>query len=73
VELDHVPAMSELMADVHADGVRVFELLNDLHENSQDLYLGRVAWLAMVRIRVLETRLAEAKAECATFESRLRA
>ena len=72
MELDHIPAMSKLMADAHDTGEKIFALLNELHENSQDLYLGRVAWLAMVRIRILETRLAEAKAECATLESRLK-
>ena len=72
MELDHVPAVSNLMADCHGDGKKLFERLNDLHENTADLYVARLAFLAMMRIRILETRIAEAKAECATLESRVR-
>ncbi len=68
VELDHVPAMSQLMADCHGTGQLVYAKINELHENTHDLFTARCAFLAMVRIRILEQRINELTAELQRLE-----
>ena len=61
--------MSALMASVHGDGKVLWDALNDLHENTADIYTAHLTFAAMVRLRVLEQRLEELKAECARLEA----
>lgn len=69
MELDHIPAMSELMADCHATGKLVYAKINELHENTQDLLVARCTFLAMVRIRILEQRITDLTAELQRLEA----
>ena len=63
MELDYIPAMSEHLADCHGTGVGVYARLNDLHENTPDIAVAHCTFLAMVRIRILEQRINELRAE----------
>lgn len=60
--------MSVLMADCHGDGKLVYAKINELHENTQDLFTARCTFLAMVRIRILEQRINELQAELQRLE-----
>ena len=68
MELDHVQAMTEHLADCHGSGVGVFARLNDLHENTPDIAVAHCTFLAMVRIRILEQRITELLAELQRLE-----
>ena len=57
------------MADAHGDGKQIFALLNTLHETSNELSVTHLTFAAMVRLRVLEQRIEELKAECARLEA----
>jgi hypothetical protein len=61
--------MTTLMASVHGDGKMVWDCLNDLHDNTTHIFTAHVTFAAMVRIRVLEQRIEELKAECARLEA----
>jgi len=61
--------MSMLMASAHGDGRVLFALLSGLQENTQDTQTAALVFAAMVRIRVLETRIEETKAEIARLEA----
>lgn len=61
--------MSTLMADAHGDGKRIFELLSALQERTTELHIAHLTFAAMVRIRILEQRVEELKAECARLEA----
>ena len=63
MELDNLPTMSDHLADCHGTGVRVYARINDLHENTPDLAVAHCTFLAMVRIRILEQRITELRAE----------
>jgi hypothetical protein len=67
--VDRDAAMTNLMASVHSDGKLVFDALSDLHDNTADVYTARLLFVAMVRIRVLEQRIEEIKAEVARLEA----
>lgn len=69
VELDYIPAMSELMADCHGSGQMVYAKINELHENTADLFVARCTFLAMVRIRILEQRITDLTAELQRLEA----
>jgi hypothetical protein len=58
-----------LMASAHGDGRVLFALLSGLQENTQDTQTAALVFAAMVRIRVLETRIEETKAEIARLEA----
>lgn len=60
--------MSELMADCHGSGQLVYAKINELHENTADLFTARCAFLAMVRIRILEQRIDNLTAELQRLE-----
>ena len=68
MELDHLHTMSNLMADCHGGGQLVYAKINELHENTHDLFTARCAFLAMVRIRILEQRINELTAELQRLE-----
>lgn len=57
------------MADAHGDGKRIFELLSTLQESAAELHVAHLTFAAMVRIRILEQRVEELKAECARLEA----
>jgi len=57
------------MASAHGDGRVLFALLSGLQENTQDTQTAALVFAAMVRIRVLETRIEETKAEIARLEA----
>jgi len=57
------------MASAHGDGRVLFALLSGLQENTQDTQIAALVFAAMVRIRVLETRIEETKAEIARLEA----
>ena len=57
------------MASAHGDGLVLFALLSELQENTQDTQTAALVFAAMVRIRVLETRIEETKAEIARLEA----
>lgn len=61
--------MSNLMASVHGDGKLLWDALSDLHDNTNDVYTAHLLFAAMVRIRVLEQRVEETKAEVARLEA----
>lgn len=61
--------MSDLMADAHGDGKRIFALLSDLNEQTTELHVAHLTFAAMVRIRILEQRVEELKAELARLEA----
>lgn len=61
--------MSNLMASVHGDGKLLWDALSDLHDNATDVYTAHLLFAAMVRIRVLEQRVEEIKAEVARLEA----
>jgi uncharacterized small protein (DUF1192 family) len=61
--------MSELMADCHGGGQMVYAKINELHENTQDLFVARCTFLAMVRIRILEQRITNLTAELQRLEA----
>jgi len=61
--------ISTLMADAHGDGKRIFELLSTLQESATELHVAHLTFAAMVRIRILEQRIEELKAECARLEA----
>lgn len=61
--------MSVLMASVHGDGKVLWDALNDLHDNTPDIHTAHLTFAAMVRIRVLEQRVEEIKAEVARLEA----
>lgn len=61
--------MSTLMADAHGDGKRIFQLLSELQERTEQLHVAHLTFAAMVRIRILEQRVEELKAECARLEA----
>ena len=63
------PKMTLLMADAHGDGTKIFALLNTLHESTNELYVAHLTFAAMVRLRILETRIEELKAEIARLEA----
>lgn len=65
--------MSVLMSSAHGDGQVLFGLLSDLQENTPDTRTARLLFAAMVRIRVLEQRIEEIKAEIARLEAVTRA
>lgn len=69
MELDHVHTMSNLMADCHGGGQLVYAKINELHENTHDLFTARCAFLAMVRIRILEQRIDNLTAELQRLEA----
>ncbi len=69
MELDHLPAMSALMADCHGGGQMVYAKINELHENTNDLLVARCTFLAMVRIRILEQRITDLTAELQRLEA----
>jgi len=58
-----------LMASAHGDGRVLFALLSGLQENTPDTQTAALVFAAMVRIRVLETRIEETKAEIARLEA----
>ena len=60
--------MSALMADCHGGGQMVYAKINELHENTYDLFTARCAFLAMVRIRILEQRIRDMAAELQRLE-----
>jgi len=57
------------MSSAHGDGRVLFALLSGLQENTQDTQTAALVFAAMVRIRVLETRIEETKAEIARLEA----
>ena len=57
------------MADAHGDGKRIFELLSDLNERTPELHVAHITFAAMVRIRILEQRIEELKAELARLDA----
>lgn len=61
--------MSALMASVHGDGKFLWDALNNLHNNTPDIHTAHLTFAAMVRIRVLEQRVEEIKAEVARLEA----
>lgn len=61
--------MSNLMADCHGDGTKVYARLSDLHDGLQDTFTQHCVFLAMIRIRILETRIEELKGELARLEA----
>ena len=61
--------VSALMASVHGDGKTLWDALNDLHDNTTDIYTAHLTFAALVRIRILEQRVEELKAECARLEA----
>ena len=61
--------MTNLMSSVHGDGRLVLDALGDLHDNTANIYTARLLFVAMVRIRVLEQRIEEIKAEVARLEA----
>ena len=65
--------MSALMASVHGDGKVLWDALNDLNDNTPDIHTAHLLFAAMVRIRVLEQRVEEIKAEVARLEAVARA
>jgi hypothetical protein len=64
--------MSTLMADAHGDGKHIFTLLSILQESTDELHVAHLTFAAMVRIRILEQRIEELKAECARLEATVR-
>lgn len=61
--------MSRLVADCHDTGQMLFAKLAGLHDNSPDIYVARISFLAMLRIRILEQRIEELHAEIARLEA----
>ena len=57
------------MADAHGDGKRILALLSGLNETTPDLFVAHLTFATMVRIRVLEMRIEEIKAELARLEA----
>lgn len=61
--------MSALMADAHGDGKQIFQLLSEMQESATELRVAHLTFAAMVRIRILEQRVEELKAELARLEA----
>lgn len=60
---------SRLLNSAHGDGVLVFRELSEMQERTDDIYTAHLLFAALLRLRVLENRVEELKAELARMEA----